>query len=121
MGFRIKRELLTIMTKYYQQDIEIAIELIAESGVLDVKELEVVLVELMVDTKDAVRKNEGATKNSSDTVDLKEISLAQVQAARSGTVLPQVSQIVNQILPKRGVLVVAKRVCSGEPKFFKKS
>lgn len=118
LGFRIKRELLAIMTKYYQQDIEIAIELIAESGVLDVNKLEVVLVELMVDTKDAVRKNEVATKNSSDTVDLKEISLAQVQAARSGTVLPQVSQIVNQILPKRDVLAVAKRVCSGEPKFF---
>jgi hypothetical protein len=118
LGGRIKRELLTIVNKYYQEDIEIGIDLIAETGLLDVRKLEEALIEVGVTTKGAGRKSDGITNNGAETVDLKDISLAQVQAAKSGAILSQVSQIVDRILPNRDVLVVAKRICSGEPRFF---
>jgi DNA helicase IV len=118
LGGRIKRELLTIVNKYYQEDIEIGIDLIAETGVLDVRKLEEALIEVGVPTKGGPRKGEGTTNNGAETIDLKDFSPAQVQAAKSGVVLPQVSQIVDRILPNRDVLVVAKRVCGGDAKLF---
>jgi hypothetical protein len=118
LGGRIKRELLTIVNKYYQEDIEIGIDLVAETGLLDVRKLEEALIEVGVATKGAGRKSDGITNNGAETIDLKNISLVQVQSAKSGAILPQVSQIVDRILPNRDVLVVAKRVCSGEVKFF---
>jgi hypothetical protein len=118
VGGRIKRELLTIVNNYYQDDIKVAMELIAETGALDVRQLEQTLIEGGVSTKGSGRKNDSTLNNGAETIELEEIPLAQVQAAKSGALLPRVSQIVDRILPTRDVLVVAKRVCGGEPKLF---
>jgi hypothetical protein len=113
VGGRIKRELLTIVNNYYQDDIKVAMELIAETGALDVRQLEQTLIEGGVSTKGSGRKNDSTLNNGAETIELEEIPLAQVQAAKSGALLPRVSQIVDRILPTRDVLVVAKRVCGG--------
>ena len=118
VGGRIKRELLTIVNNYYQEDIKIAIDLIAETGTLDVRKLQETLDNVGASTKGSGRKIDATLNNGAENVDLGEIASAQVQAAKSGVVLPRVTQIVDRILPTRDVLVVAKRVCGGETKLF---
>jgi DNA helicase IV len=117
-GGRLKRDLLSVVNRYYQVDIENAIDEIAESGTFEVSVLLDSLTRRQARTKLSNSVETDLDKSTEIVIDFGDISFGEVQNTRSGIGLPQVLQVVNQWLPKRDVLTHARKICSGDKKIF---
>jgi len=120
-GGRYKRALSSVMSDFYQSDIEVAIEIAAESLKIDTDHLRKVLGDLDAPTKQ--RRNDSFSSDvleDDETITVNEISFSDYERARSGTPLPAISQIIDRLLPSRDGVRLARQICRGEKKLYEK-
>lgn len=119
-GGRHKRAMSSLMSDFYQRDIEVAIDLVAESCEIDLEKLRDALGEL-----DAPRKRgNGRADEVADSSDFEtvtaEISEQEFARAREGRSLAAIEQLTLRLLPNVNPLTLARRICRGDGDLFER-
>jgi DNA helicase IV len=119
-GGRHKRAMSALMSDYYQRDIEIAIDLIAESAEIDIDQLRDALVELEAPRK----RGNGRADEIADTSEVEmfavEIAESDFGRARDGRILNEIEQLSVRLLPNVNALTLARRICRGDGELYER-
>ena len=122
-GGRYKRSMSALMNDYYQRDIEVAIEIIAELRAIDTVALRQALEELGAPRKQGNSNlDSGVDETEIVIVEISEIPFEAISGAiNNQSVLPEIKQVIERILPNLNPLLLAKSICRGDSELFERA
>ena len=114
VGGRYYRLMSGVLAEFYKEDIERAILAVAGNLKLDFNVLRKWLVDNNCPTKAAgVTEKQTDNMESFEEVDVKLISQSVIASLRDNETIAEVKQLVDDLLPRRDLLSLARQVCAG--------